>query len=562
MAKKLTNFDIVDYVHLSYANAIKDNRIIGGGQRNSLNSRLRRNYSNLEKVFTAEVGVSSKEFLASASKYSEALLNISKMFRCSNLSEMKEYISPEKIAQLNLAQSSADSLLASAQAIGYTELLSKVYTGQNPTILNELTNISNGFEGLNLYKENLKYLSSSGQDAKKEAMMLALLEKALENADIAKEAGKESMTITGNFNWQEGSYDNFHRQIQDFKKAMSNGMPVDLVKVNKLISSTKGIMDRDIKGKVLSKSSSGILVSKLGNLVSKDLVAEINKQVTKTPTKTININIAQLFNGKGSSSLISLEDGLAPVAKGIQKFSKKSRNFKINVNYNSLDKSIGVITKQYKASAKKMVLVNNITIGQALAYTNRGNSTSFTGNSKLGGQFYNAFNFFLLGQTFGTVKKPEVAEVIRKGPSGSFVQVDAAFGGVMSKFLMDLVSEILSPQTSAFIDINGAIIPTPVYYKFLMDNMTKSINANSVSSYISFNAQAFAGSVTSEILDPGITGARTPEKGRERTSWRIGYEYDIAALKRNILVKDRILKHTIGIRGDIININDYKNLIK
>ena len=81
---------------------------------------------------------------------------------------------------------------------------------------------------------------------------------------------------------------------------------------------------------------------------------------------------------------------------------------------------------------------------------------------------------------------------------------------------------------------------------------------NNVSSYISFNAQAFRNSTESAILDPKNTGAEKAYVVRANAKWKTGYAYDIAALKRNLIVKQNILNHTISIRGDFLSLSDYR----
>ena len=102
------------------------------------------------------------------------------------------------------------------------------------------------------------------------------------------------------------------------------------------------------------------------------------------------------------------------------------------------------------------------------------------------------------------------------------------------------------------------IIPTPIYYKFMMNKFLSQQIKNNVSSYIGFNAQVFRNSTESAILDPKNTGAEKVYTIRPNAKWKTGYAYDVAALKRNLIVKQNILNHTISIRGDFLSLSDYR----
>ena len=63
-------------------------------------------------------------------------------------------------------------------------------------------------------------------------------------------------------------------------------------------------------------------------------------------------------------------------------------------------------------------------------------------------------------------------------------------------------------------------------------------------------------------MDSNITGALKKPK-QINGQWRTGYRYDMAALKRNLIVKQNILTHQITIKGNLISLADYKqNFLK
>lgn len=566
--KKKTNFDIVNYVHLSYAGALEDSRLQGGGKDSTIRNTMNRNYKKMEEEFKSALGISSKEFMEASQKYSEAITAISQMFRCSTIEEMKQFISEDKIAQLNLGKSAAESLLASAKTSGYAEILGQLYAENGDANINKkIEEIANSFSGINLYEENLKYLTSKGGSSankKKQAMLMALLEKAMESANVAR--GNTDTIFSSNFTWQDSSFDIINNNLQDFKNSMNKGIPPKIGELETIIGNSRKILNTNIKGASVGEYSSGILAKKIITPILQGITDAINIEIQHTGTKSsvkniIEIPIAQISSKK---TVINLKDPINAVAKGIHSFTAKDKKADITISYNNTNgdsKDIKISTKRYKTSAYAVNLSERMTIGQALAFSMNGATAvkNFTGNNKNSAQFYNALNFYLLGSSYNVEKRGKIAEVFKETGGGYSVnQIDATFGGVLSKFLLEILAGVLEPKTSTFMDINGMIIPTPIYYKFMMNKFLSQQIKNNVSSYISFNAQAFRNNTESAILDPKNTGAEKVYTARPNAKWKTGYAYDIAALKRNLIVKQNILNHTISIRGDFLSLSDYR----
>ena len=93
--RKKTNFDIVNYVHLSYAGALEDNGLRGGGSKSTLEAKLKTNYENIEAQFRSAVGMSSEDFLKSAEKYGDLLTTFIKMFNSDTIEDIEKLSSEE-----------------------------------------------------------------------------------------------------------------------------------------------------------------------------------------------------------------------------------------------------------------------------------------------------------------------------------------------------------------------------------------------------------------------------------------------------------------------------------
>lgn len=567
--RKKTNFNIVNYVHLSYAGALADGALKGGGKDNTLKNTMNRNYKKMESDFKANVGVSSKEFMQASQKFGDAINAIAQMFRCQTIEEMKEMISPEKVAQLNLGQSASEALLAAARTTGYAEILGQLYSTKGSlNIDKKIEEIANSFSGINLYEENLKYLNSKGggsNNKKKQAMMMALLQKAMENANTVRASGKGDTLFSSTFNWQDSSFDIVNKNLEDFQERMSKGISPKIGELEDIIKKSRNILNTSIKGASVGEYSSGIIASKIITPVIQGVTDAINVEIQHTGTKSsvkniIEIPIAQIARKK---TTIDIKEPIGAVAKGIHTFTAKDKKADITISYNDRNgknKNVKISTKRYSTSANKVNISERMTIGQALAFSMNGTASvkNFTGRGKAGAQFYNALNFYLLGSSFNVKKEGPVATVYKEGSTPGITQIDAAFGGVLSKFLLDILAGVLEPETTTFMDINGMIIPTPMYYKYMMDRFFAQDIKNHISSYIGFNAQAFRNNTEDAILNPKNTGAYKTYAIRKTAKWKMGYAYDIAAFKRNLIVKQNILNHTISVRGNFLSLGDYR----
>lgn len=572
MARK-TNFDIVNYVHLSYAGALADNQLKGGGKSSTIRNKMNTTYKTLEQNFKANVGVSSKEYIEASKKYGDVLQAIAQMFRCQTIEEMRTFISEEKISQLNLGEIATQNLLAAAKTTGYAELLGQIYSQKgDKTLENKIEEIANSFSGINLYEEILNYLSSKGRgglslNKKKQALSLALLDKAMENANIVKSNSKNDTLFSSTFKWQDNSFDTVNKNLENFKDSMKKGIPPKIGELEKIIKNSRDLLNTNIKGASVGEYSSGIIANKLLIPIINGLTETIDVEIQHTGTKSkikneISIPIAQLTK---KNTTINLKDPVNAVAKGIHTFVARDKKADITISYNNANgenKNIKISTKRYKTSAYAVNLSERISIGQALAFSINGENSvkNFTGKGKTGAQFYNALNFYLLKSSYNVLKDGKIAKVVKEnGGDFSINSLDATFGSVLSKFLLEVLAGVLEPEVTAFMDINGMIIPTPIYYKFMMDKFLSENIKNNVSSYIGFNAQSYINKVESKILDVKITGAEKTYSNKPNAKWKTGYAYDVAALKRNLVVKESLLNHSISIRGDFLSLADYRS---
>lgn len=570
--RKKTNFDIVNYVHLSYAGALEDNGLRGGGSKTTLEAKLKRNSENIEAQFQSAVGMSSKDFLKSAEKYGDLLTTFIEMFNSDTIEDI-EKLSSEEI-QLKLGKGKeASRMIQAAKVSGYSNILGQLLTKKDEKGIESYINtILESFSGINLYEEFLKGISSDGGqslDSKKRAMSLSLIKLIFDNATTLKKDSSDDTLFSGTFQWQEPSYDAINAKLEKISSSMQKGIPIRPSEIDEIIKDCRSIINTKIKGATVGEYSSGIIGKKIISPILEKVHGEINEEILHTGTKSraeneINIPIAQLSIKK---NIINLKDPENAVAKGIQKFITEDKKADITIKYdnkNSERKSVTISTKRYGTAAKFINIADNISIGKALAFMSlEGTSSSdYFGNGRRGAQFYNALNFYLLKSDFNK-KDGKISEVFKESsPGWSVTAIDAAFGGILTKFLLDVLANNIKPESSAFMDINGEIIPTPIYYKYMMKRLLSDQVKNNVSSFIEFNRGAYIKNTESKILDSNITGALKKPK-QINGQWRNGYRYDVVALKRNLIVKQNILTHQITIKGNLISLADYKqNFLK
>lgn len=570
--KKKTNFDIVNYVHLSYAGALEDNGLRGGGSKTTLEAKLKRNSDNIEAQFKSVVGMSSKDFLKSAEKYGDLLTTFIEMFNSDTIEKIEELSSEETQLKLGNGKEAA-RMIQAAKVSGYSNILGQLLTKKDEKGIESYINtILKSFSGINLYEEFLKGMSSEGGqslDSKKRAMSLSLIKLIFDNATTLKKDSSDDTLFSGTFQWQEPSYDAINAKLEKISSSMQKGIPIRPSEIDEIIKDCRSIINTKIKGATVGEYSSGIIGKKIISPILEKVHGEINEEILHTGTKSraeneINIPIAQLSIKK---NIINLKDPKNAVAKGIQKFITEDKKADITIKYdnkNSERKSVTISTKRYGTAAKFINIADNISIGKALAFMSLDGTSSsdYFGNGRRGAQFYNALNFYLLKSDFNK-KDGKISEVFKESsPGWSITAIDVAFGGILTKFLLDVLANNIKPESSAFMDINGEIIPTPIYYKYMMKRLLSDQVKNNVSSFIEFNRGAYIKNTESKILDSNITGALKKPK-QINGQWRSGYRYDMAALKRNLIVKQNILTHQITIKGNLISLADYKqNFLK
>lgn len=570
--RKKTNFDIVNYVHLSYAGALEDNGLRGGGSKTTLEAKLKRNSDNIETQFQSAVGMSSEDFLKSAEKYGDLLTTFIEMFNSDTIEKIEELSSEETKLKLGNGKEAA-RMIQAAKVSGYSNILGQLLTKKDEKGIESYINtILKSFSGINLYEEFLKGMSSEGGqslDSKKRAMSLSLIKLIFDNATTLKKESSDDTLFSGTFQWQEPSYDAINAKLEKISSSMQKGIPIRPSEIDEIIKDCRSIINTKIKGATVGEYSSGIIGKKIISPILEKVHGEINEEILHTGTKEraeneINIPIAQLSIKK---NIINLKDPKNAVAKGIQNFITKDKKADITIKYDNKNlerKNITISTKRYGTAAKFINIADNISIGKALAFMSlEGTSSSdYFGNGRRGAQFYNALNFYLLKSDFNK-KDGKISEVFKESsPGWSITAIDAAFGGILTKFLLDVLANNIKPESSAFMDINGEIIPTPIYYKYMMKRLLSDQVKNNVSSFIEFNRGAYIKNTESKILDSNITGALKKPK-QINGQWRSGYRYDMAALKRNLIVKQNILTHQITIKGNLISLADYKqNFLK
>lgn len=562
-SKKITNFNIVNYVHLTYANAIKDKNLKGRRVESQLKKKYNRIYKDLEKRFTEIVGVSSKEFLKVCKKMDQGIETINKMFTSSSLQELEGYLSDDKIKKLKLSRQDAEELSHSAKIIGFSNILGKIYSKE--TTPEEFENIANGFSGIDAYEQILNYLNSSsaGQknsnNKKKQSMMLYLLTEISKNVGELRVAATSSSTFNIPFDWSNKSLDDFNTLIARFQDGFKNGIPIKMKDIEQITSIAKRISDTQIKGALVGEYSSAILAKNLFfPLLKKDLTDKL--KVTHSgkdiqSTKTITFNPSSNLLGINTAQALDILESLKDRISNIQVIDKKA-DIIISYKKGAEEKNIPISVKTYKSAAKWINLSDKISIGAALAFGENGTEIyNYYLNSGITAKVFNALNFYLLQNEYGVFKEGEIAKVTKiKNATLASTKIDNAFGGVLSSLAMDILGNLLQPESSAFIDINGIFIPTPIYYKYMMDRfMTREdIYANS---FLYFNASAYLKNTESLILNEQNTGAQL-EPGSKNN-----YRYDLAALKRNIIVRNSIINHKISIRTNFIQIEEFKKLL-
>lgn len=549
-AKKMTNFNIQNYIHLSIANAQKDTALRNSGGSN-YKIIFDRKYKKIENSFRGKTGVSSDDFIKELNNYGEALEAVSNLFSSTTITELKESMNSESLRQVITGQRDLENLISAGAISGYTTIIGQLYTGKGQT-KQQLDSLHEALKPLaQNYKNFLDVLGSdkASNTKRARAAQSILLSEVFKNANKIRLSAKDDTLFESGFEFTDKSYDIVNKNIKEIDRIFQEGN-INSAKLSKLIKSTAQIANTSLKGADAGEYSSGILAKYFAAPVvekfSKGLQTSISHRGrSSTNLSTMEVDITGRVRVKGLAS--DLENAIAPY---IQSFIAKDMKADIAITTGA-DEELLISRKTYNnLNAKWVNLAESISIAAIMAFSRDSGEIAKLFNGEASASLFNALNFYFLGGTYKTklTKNGDIEPVFDKNISSSANNIDAIFDGSLSNLMMTLLASIIEPESVGLMDINGMLVPTPTYYKFMMNKFLQGEASRQASSYIYFNKSTGKAAIQS-ILNSEKVVVKNEGKG---------YNYASPSYYRNLEIKKSLLNQKVSVRGTFFSFDEYR----
>lgn len=550
---RMTNFGIAGYVHATRENRrdeqsaaplMQRGRGFGFNAETYLDSR----FSEMDKEFEQIVGIGSEEFMKRLNAQAWLIVSLMDLFDSPSMKEFEEVLSGPAKEHFETMSNSMEIIVRAAKVSSYTNMLYALHTDQADEALKaEIQNFADAAEGFSTYQSLLESIDKGARSNTKSktkeniAMRQVLLTKILEEAKEVQQLADGSTVLGGKASFEGVAIENFER---DLKKVadMLGSTKFTVKEVEKLQNNLRGRANRDLKGRVLGELAS----AETANILTKSIIEGIEGQVVEAielvgrqvSEKEININVGGVERSGGK---------VVQLASTTKDFSFKDMKADVSVKTSSGDLKIS--TKRYnRLQAKFVTQSSGQTIGSMLALAkNPTMVTNLMYNN--GAVLFNALTDLYINHEVIN-KKTEDRSTLVLGDSidNSFRELDAAYDGILTQLVLVIMDAHLSMETVGMMDINGMLIPSPVYYKAMMMKLIHGVDSVNPSSHIDFHRNAGTKAIES-IMTDNKYDANKKGKG--------GYQYASPALQRNIAVKSALLNNKVSVRSTFYERNRY-----
>ena len=562
MTRKKNNFNIANYIHLSYQGAIEDkifnSKVV---YNNVLNNIVKASQNS----FKSKTGFSVKEFIDNAEKEFEttnAMVNIFSDEGIISNGSTSAYSEvwrkygetiADSINRMGLDSQQKEALLNYTKASGsivHISALLKLLT--NKEYINDYKNLQNRLVSLTSdFEENLAEVYSKGKNREYWIANIAnQLKKDLENMNMNLNSLKKEYDFGQTL---DSSYDTVIKLIDQINKEYANG--ANSKKITSLGNQLRGILNKNIKGtgtETVSFVNLPVILENAGASV-------INYLHTGTQGKEITYSEKSGFIRKGAGyntdiyNLNTTRDiKLADITVVIKK-DKKIKNV--------------AVSRKMRTSTAKHIQLGDMTVAQAKAQINsistlRKYNYSVGTNAAL---FENMFNFLLTKTDLWYGVRQGKMYIKRKSNGvslNSLPRVEQAFGSnLISSFYMVAYASFFFSNYAAFYDINGLIIPSPVLLQYTVEKIQSDATKTSASNLINLSSERSRYLEKIKEAGSGFKGL-IAKNSRVLKNGEKYYPFELMAIKRNKVAKVSINELNIHIKSYNINSREYYNSLK
>lgn len=605
---KTRNFDIVNYIHLTYAGAEYDKGI----QRSSAGMAalsIARHASLLKRLkqdFKETTGMEIHEFIEAAKKQEVVLTKMINLFETSDFKTLKHITTKDLQKDLELTENAAKNLKIALKTQGEIAVLHEMLypSYQNEKKYKEEKDNWKEVEQFfkkhsgDVYKNILTFLDETNkrgfsketsartgqlhESNRMKTVEIMLIKRIFDSVKYLRsaESGTNKIFFHG-FTWSDfDDIQNTLNAIDDGIQSFYNqGSYPKVGELDKLIRSIEQGIQTTIKGKNIGEFTSGVLMA---SPIFRQIVETSTLNALKAPEHTAVDNKPQeqiYFSlhsqKKGISHHVhrdkTLEKQLNEIVNRI--VAQKDMKADITIKTQAGKNNIGISTKRKLPKSTYIDLASETTVAKALSFGPHGKDiiNTYTQNKNMAQLFYNAMHFYMADSDFDSILErdsqgePVIYNVIEKPLNKSLIEIQATFGNILTQFALDVIANVLIPTSTAFIDINGRFLPTPLYFEWILSAFANNAVMNATSNYVSFNRSKYSKKIKDIIVNKPETQVVPVTKKRADGSKKTGYGNTMgveqASMYRNIKTKEAIMDHEISVRAPYLSASEYRRIV-
>lgn len=567
--KNKNNFSLADYIYLKYDDFVNSDELRNVNAVNR-NNKIKKVQKHLEDNFKNQTGYTVKEFMEVLRSNITAVSEINKLFNQPTVKDYLDLKNDKEISSFLSKASDLEILKTTGFVISSTTLLNKIFANKSDAneVLDTITALKDiGSLDQVAFAAMVRKLKGDRDAALSYKLMDMILEKS--NNILLEKDSSGTYRAKAIKDFEVTNYfPTLDKHWSIVKSEMARSTP-DTAKINKELKKVLDIINRYVKGKNLGELSGKIILSPIiDDLVSKNVEEKVISIIEHTATKP-NQNVSFKVTPKvktGKEVIFSLEiedDALGKVIQGFaegafkEMVSDVTANLTLGSDDSSISKKMGMSVKTLKVDAKKVVLSNSVSIAAALKLANTPESREILESSGTNRRavFLNAMNFALAKANFLQNTKDPFKIRYTTASQGRFsiAQLDKLTKGVLSDVAIDIYSSMFNSEVAALIDINGMILPTPLYFKYVMEHFRrneKTTGTNApITNIIEFKGEKSSSSYRSRIVKGGSA---------DQEKYRI---YSVLAGTRNGYALKSIFEQTVNIKAYYIKPNEYYKIM-
>lgn len=587
MTKRMTNFGIASYIHANQDNAAKDINLLNSKRMGGAASRYEASARRMEQQFQAQAGMSSQQFMKELQeevKFMEGLFDLLDSRDVKTLLKYKD--DKDAIASITKGKKDLEALLNLSEITGYSSLHammkskdagaqyggSQISAAQIEKELAQAIADAQEIDTFAIYQQGIASVANANtkdENILTMAVRSVILEEMLGQMKKAKVNIEGTTLFTNQVDFSLDALDKYTIELDNFLKEVKNGKVSSIAKFNKAVNQLVLNIDRQVKGLNVGEFAGALLTKEVADAIYGRVGKAISAEITHMGTQSRTLTAPGVVSGK---TFVTRGGGMKELSKAIEHAATQvigkvqSADYVYNLKYEEggtvKNAQLGVSKKTANPlSAQRGIgIAGSTSISRIFAMLqNPALANEFLGDTSKGALFFNALIALLDDKYYLPVKKNgEVKLEAQQGKRASTGKaLNYIYGDVIDEFVVLAFEALLNPEFTALIDMNGVIIPTPVYYRKMIEKFIMSSNITA-SSFMRFHYSAGADVINSILTSDGATA--TQMKGDGSKSRQL-INYSAPAAFRNAELRRKLTStKLISVRSTYMTMSDFKKL--